>query len=72
MKYLVIVNPISGRGFAGKNIPQIETLLKSHHLNYDLLLTERPWHASELAEKGAREKYDVIVVASGMALPMKH
>jgi len=65
MKYLVIVNPTSGRGFAGKNIPQIESLLKAHHLDYDLVLTERPWHASELAEKGAHEKYDVIAVASG-------
>ena len=65
MKYLVIVNPISGRGFAGKQIPQIEELLKSHKLDYDLVLTERPWHAAELAENGAREKYDVIVVASG-------
>jgi len=65
MKYFVIVNPTSGRGFAGKNIPQIEALLTSHHLDYELVLTERPWHAAELAEKGARENYDVIVVASG-------
>jgi YegS/Rv2252/BmrU family lipid kinase len=66
MKYLVIVNPTSGRGFAGKHIPQIEILLKSHNLDYDLVLTERPWHAAELAEKAARErKYDVIVTASG-------
>jgi len=65
MKYLVIVNPTSGRGFAGKNIPQIEAFLTSHHLDYELVLTERPWHAAELAEKGARENYDVIVVASG-------
>jgi len=65
MKYFVIVNPTSGRGFAGKNIPQIEAFLTSHHLDYELVLTERPWHAAELAEKGAREKYDVIVVASG-------
>jgi len=65
MRYLVIVNPTSGRGFAGKHIPQIEALLKSHNLDYDLVLTERPWHAAELAEKGARDKYDVIVTASG-------
>ena len=65
MKYLVIVNPISGRGFAGKHIPQIEALLKSHNLDYDLVQTERPWHAAELAEKSAREKYDVLLVASG-------
>jgi YegS/Rv2252/BmrU family lipid kinase len=65
MKYLIIVNPTSGRGFAGKAMPQIEALLKSHHLAYDLVQTERPWHAAELAEKAAREKYDAIVTASG-------
>ena len=65
MKYLIIVNPISGRGFAGKSIPKIESLLKFHNLQYDLVQTERPWHAAELAEKAAREKYDVIVTASG-------
>lgn len=65
MKYLIIVNPISGRGFAGKSIPKIEALLKSHDLEYDLVQTERPWHAAELTEKAAREKVDVVVVASG-------
>jgi diacylglycerol kinase (ATP) len=65
MKYLIIVNPTSGRGFAGKAIPQIESLLQSHKLDYDLVQTERPWHAAELAEKAAREKYDAVVTASG-------
>jgi diacylglycerol kinase (ATP) len=65
MKYLVIVNPTSGRGFAGKHIPQIEALLKSHNLDYDLVQTERPWHAAELTEKAAREKVDAVVIASG-------
>jgi YegS/Rv2252/BmrU family lipid kinase len=65
MKYLIIVNPTSGRGLAGRSIPQIENLLKSHNLAYDLVQTERPWHAAELAEKAAREKYDAIVLACG-------
>lgn len=65
MKYLVIVNPTSGRGYAEKAIPQIEALLKSHDLDYELVRTERPWHAAELAEKASREKYDVIITASG-------
>lgn len=65
MKYLIIVNPTSGRGFAGKSIPKIEALLKSHNLEFDLVQTERPWHAAELTEKAAREKVDVVVVASG-------
>jgi diacylglycerol kinase (ATP) len=65
MKYLIIVNPTSGRGFAGKSIPKIEALLKSHNLEFDLVQTERPWHAAELTEKAAREEVDVVVVASG-------
>ena len=65
MKFLVIVNPTSGRGFAGKSIPRIESLLNSHNLEYDLVQTEHPWHAADLAEKAARERYDAIVVACG-------
>src|SRR5512137_1208132 len=62
---MLIVNPIAGRGFASKSLPEIEQTLKSHHIEYDLFLTERPWHAAELAEEGARKGYDSVVVASG-------
>ena len=62
---LLIVNPTSGRGFAGRSISLIEQGLKNHGIDYKLVLTERPWHAAELAEKGAREGYDTIIVASG-------
>jgi YegS/Rv2252/BmrU family lipid kinase len=65
MKYLIIVNPTSGRGYAGKAIPQIEAQLKSHNLDYRLVQTERPWHAAELTEQAARDRVDVVVVASG-------
>jgi len=65
MKYLVIVNPISGRGYAEKVIPEIKTELKKHGLGFDLISTERPWHAVEIAQKAAEEGFDVIVTASG-------
>jgi len=65
MRYFVIVNPTSGRGNAGKAIPLIEGLLRSHHLDYKLARTERPWHAAELAEAAARDGYDVVAIASG-------
>ena len=65
MKYLVIVNPISGRGYAEESIPAIEISLKAHKLDFELIRTERPWHAADLAEKAAREGYDVVVTASG-------
>lgn len=65
MKYYVIVNPISGRGNAERSVPQIEELLRSFHLDYELARTERPWHAADLAEGAARAGYDVVVTASG-------
>jgi diacylglycerol kinase (ATP) len=64
-KILLIVNPIAGRGFASRSLPEIEKNLQDHHIEYDLVLTERPWHAAELAEEGARKGYEAVVVASG-------
>jgi diacylglycerol kinase (ATP) len=64
-RYYVIVNPASGRGFAGKSLPLIEAELKRNRIDYELALTERPWHAADLAEKAAREGYECVVVASG-------
>jgi diacylglycerol kinase (ATP) len=64
-KSLLIVNPISGRGFAGRSLPLIEQELRKFNFDYKLVLTERPWHAAELAEQGAREGYEAVIVASG-------
>jgi diacylglycerol kinase (ATP) len=65
LKYYIIVNPISGRGYAEKALPRIEAGLRQHALEYDLVFTERPWHAAELAESAVKDGYDVIVTASG-------
>jgi diacylglycerol kinase (ATP) len=65
MKYYIIVNPTSGRGHAKDAIPQIEELLRSFNLDFELVLTERPWHAADLAEAAARAGYDVVATASG-------
>ncbi len=64
-RYLLIVNPTSGRGFAGRVLPEMEAKLKELKIDYDLVLTERPLHATELAEQGARKGYDAVIVASG-------
>ncbi len=65
MKYLIIVNPTSGRGYAEESIPSIENCLKKHDLDFELIHTERVWHAADIAEKAARDGYDVVVTASG-------
>jgi YegS/Rv2252/BmrU family lipid kinase len=64
-RIMLIVNPTAGRGFASRSLPEMEETLKSHHIEYDLRLTERPWHAAELAEEGAKKGYEAVVVASG-------
>jgi diacylglycerol kinase (ATP) len=65
MKYYIIVNPTSGRGHAKDAIPQIEELLRSFSLDFELVLTERPWQAADLAEAAARAGFDVVATASG-------
>lgn len=64
-RILLIVNPVSGRGYAGRSLPLLEAELHRHHLDYKLVLTERPWHAADLAEQAARDGFDAVVVASG-------
>jgi diacylglycerol kinase (ATP) len=63
--YLLIVNPTSGRGYAGRSLPLMESELKKYHIDYKLVMTERPWHAADLAEQGAREGYKAVIIASG-------
>ena len=63
--YRIIVNPISGRGHGAQAIPQIERLLGQQGLDFDLVRTEQPWHAAELAQQAAVAGYDVIVAAGG-------
>jgi len=65
LSYKIIVNPTSGRGSGGRSVPQIEKLLIEYGLNFEIVQTEHPWHAAELAQEGAVEGFDVVVAAGG-------
>lgn len=65
MKYKIITNPIAGRGTAERAIPRVESLLGQYGLDFELVRTERPWHAAELAKEAVRDGYDVIVAMGG-------
>lgn len=66
-KWAFIVNPISGNCFGKTMIPVIEEKIKKYNINAEILLTERPGHATELAkislEKGT--KYIIAVGGDG-------
>ncbi|MES0340459.1 MAG: diacylglycerol kinase family protein [Anaerolineales bacterium] len=64
-KYKIIVNPTSGRGTAAEAVPDLDRFLREHNMDFDLVLTERPEHAVELAEQAALDGFDVVVVAGG-------
>ncbi len=64
-RYRLIVNPAAGAGMACQAIPTVERLLRERGLAFDLVRTERPWHAAELAQQAVREGYDVVVAVGG-------
>lgn len=64
-KYMVILNPIAGKGGAAALIPEIEMIFRSLNLDYDLVVTEEPGHAISLAKEAALKKYDVVISAGG-------
>ena len=63
--FKIIVNPVSGRGKGAASIPAVRQLLESRNLHYDLVQTERPWHAAELAEQAVHNGYEVVVSVGG-------
>jgi YegS/Rv2252/BmrU family lipid kinase len=65
MKYKIIVNPTSGRGAGAVAKPKIEQLLTKDGLDFDINLTEHPWHAADLAEQAVAIGFDVVVAVGG-------
>jgi YegS/Rv2252/BmrU family lipid kinase len=64
-RILVILNPVAGKGKAGERLPEIERLLVSRGLAFDLRLTEEPSHATRIAEAVDAGTYSVVVAAGG-------
>jgi diacylglycerol kinase (ATP) len=64
-KYRVIANPTAGSGAGERAIPQIERLLTKYNLDADIVRTQGPWHAAELAREAAVAGWDVVVAAGG-------
>lgn len=63
-KFLIIINPISGRGAGLLAKPSIENFVREHHLDAHIVISEYPGHTVKLANQGATT-HDVIVAAGG-------
>jgi len=65
IRYKIIVNPTSGRGEGGADIPRAKELLSSLGITFDLVRTERPMHAVTLAREAVREGCDIVISMGG-------
>ncbi len=63
MSVLVIANPQSRGGTTGERLPDVERALRRQGLRYELVCTQRPGHATEIAR--ARRDVEVIAVVGG-------
>jgi len=64
MKILFIVNPMSGRGRAAKNISKLESLLGKKEVDYKMIKTSSPGDAKNIASE-RRKDFDIVSVFGG-------
>lgn len=64
-KIKFIVNPIAGQGSAKLAIPEIERLAKENFIDYDIVSTEHPGHAIDLAHEAAVNGFDFVIAVGG-------
>jgi YegS/Rv2252/BmrU family lipid kinase len=65
LRHLIIYNPTAGKGAAASRIPETEALLEAKGIDYDLKVTQRVWHAAELARDAGKAGYGLVVAAGG-------
>jgi diacylglycerol kinase (ATP) len=64
-RFRIVVNPMAGKGHAKEAVPRVKQLLEKHNIEFDMVYTERPWHACELTKQAAGENVDVVVAMGG-------
>jgi diacylglycerol kinase (ATP) len=61
----VILNPYSNRWIAKARWPEAETALKAVGVDFEMVMSERPGHITELAEQAVRQGFSPIIAAGG-------
>jgi diacylglycerol kinase (ATP) len=61
----IILNPAADKGRAGTLVPAVRAELQSRGIHADIMLTEYPGHAIQLATQAARDGAGTVVAAGG-------
>lgn len=64
-KWVFIVNPIAGNSFALKMVPVIEEKIRKYNIDGEIILTERPGHATAIAKESAEKGIKYIIAVGG-------
>lgn len=65
MPTLMILNPYANRWKSGHRVDEAQQALKDAGVTCETVLTDRPDHGIELAERATREGYSTIIAAGG-------
>ncbi len=64
-KWVFIINPTAGNGFAGTYAPKVEEMIQKYKINADIVFTEQKGHAQELSEGYEKKGYKYIIAVGG-------
>ncbi|NOZ46176.1 MAG: diacylglycerol kinase family lipid kinase [Chlorobi bacterium] len=64
-KWIFIINPVAGNGFAKKYAAKIEEKIVEYNVNANTVFTERKGHATELAKEYANNGFKYIIGVGG-------
>jgi len=65
MRALLLYNPQAGNRRAKKILPDVESLLTKHGIDFDLYLTDYPEHGIEIVRSADFSTYDCLIAAGG-------
>ena len=63
--YDIICNPVSGKGSSLAALEKVENILKAGNIPYEVHLTEKPMHATELTREINRKPHAKLIVMGG-------
>lgn len=64
-KWVFIINPVAGAGFAAKYVATLEKKISEYDIPAELVFTERTGHATELAAQYAKNGFRYIIGVGG-------
>ncbi len=64
-EWVFIINPIAGNGFGKAIIPKLEEMIEKHGIQAELVMTQKPGHASELSATYLKKGFRYIIGVGG-------